>query len=62
MDFFPARALRVAHGRLEREVEPWDQVDLAAIMHEENKSIGLPVTTFMTALRHALSGMKVRAF
>ena len=39
---------------------PWDQLGIADMLHEENGRLGLKPKTFMTVLRHALTGMKVR--
>jgi len=36
----------------------WEQLSFADILHEENTHLGLKPKTFMTVLRHALTGMK----
>lgn len=48
-----------------RRVEPtppgqsWDPLTIVDILHDENLKLGLKQKTFMTVLRHALTGMKV---
>jgi glutamyl-tRNA synthetase len=39
----------------------WEDVSaLADVLHAENRAAGIKLARFMTALRHAMSGMKVR--
>ncbi|KAF8621852.1 hypothetical protein AX15_007468 [Amanita polypyramis BW_CC] len=40
--------------------ESWKSSELHRTLHEEQKRLGLPLKPFMTTLRHALTGMKVR--
>jgi glutamyl-tRNA synthetase len=45
-------------SRLEREAGAWEEHDLTRMLRAENAALGLRPQVFMTALRHALSGMK----
>ena len=40
-------------------VEPWTEDELVTVLHESAHDLGIAQKTFMTVLRHALSGMKV---
>ena len=40
-------------------VEPWTEDELVTVLHESAHDLGVAQKTFMTVLRHALSGMKV---
>ena len=40
-------------------VDPWTEDELATVLHEAVHDLGVAQKTFMTVLRHALSGMKV---
>lgn len=40
-------------------VESWTEDELTTILHEASHDLGVAQKTFMTVLRHALSGMKV---
>ena len=40
-------------------VESWAEDELTAILHEAISDLGVSQKSFMTVLRHALSGMKV---
>jgi hypothetical protein len=40
--------------------ESWEVLPMADILHVENAQLGLKSKIFMTVLRHALTGMKVR--
>lgn len=42
--------------------QEWEAYDVASVLHEENKKTGLKSKVYMTVMRHALSGMKVRLF
>ena len=55
----PVRILTGVVPRLEL-VESWEEDELAAVLHEASHDLGVAQKTFMTVLRHALSGMKVR--
>ena len=56
------KTLRTVNDLLSDEAEPWHGVDINDILLESNAKVGLPHKVFMTILRHALSGMKVRVF
>lgn len=45
-----------------RSTSPWDVQTILNALHDENRAAGVKTATFMTALRHAMSGMKVRLF
>lgn len=40
-------------------IESWTEDELTAVLHEASNDVGVVQKTFMTVLRHALSGMKV---
>jgi len=40
-------------------VDPWTEDELTTLLHEASHELGIVPKTFMTVLRHALSGMKV---
>ena len=40
-------------------VETWTEDELITLLHEASHELGVVPKTFMTVLRHALSGMKV---
>jgi len=42
-----------------RSTSPGDVQAIADVLHSENKAAGVKPARFMTALRHAMSGMKV---
>ena len=42
-----------------RSMSPGDVQAIADVLHTENKAAGVKPARFMTALRHAMSGMKV---
>ena len=41
-------------------VESWTEDELVTVLHDVSHDLGVVQKTFMTVLRHALSGMKVR--
>jgi hypothetical protein len=41
-------------------VESWTEDELVDVLREASHDLGIVQKTFMTVLRHALSGMKVR--
>ena len=43
-----------------RSTSPWDVQAVADALHAENRATGVKPARFMTALRHAMSGVKVR--
>lgn len=45
-----------------RSTSPWDVRTIADALHAENRTVGVKPARFMTMLRHAISGMKVRFF
>ena len=45
-----------------RSTSPWDVQNIINALHDENRAAGLTSARFMTVLRHAMSGMKVRFF
>lgn len=54
----PVRILTDVVPRLEL-VESWTEDELLVVLHEAAHDLGIVQRTFMTVLRHALSGMKV---
>ena len=40
-------------------MESWAEDELATVLHEASHDLGVSQKTFMTVLRHALTGMKV---
>jgi hypothetical protein len=59
----PTFADRVVGGvkaRLESAIEPWEDLDILGILHNEREALRLSTKVFMTALRCAITGMKVR--
>ena len=47
-------------SRLEDSQTSWDVTSLSGMLHEENAKASLKQKEYMTILRHALTGMKVR--
>jgi hypothetical protein len=45
-----------------RSASSWDVPTVADALHAENKVAGVKPARFMTAMRHAMSGVKVRLF
>ena len=45
-----------------RSTSPWDVQSIINALHAENSAAGVKPVRFMTVLRHAMSGMKVRFF
>ena len=54
----PVKILTNVVPRLEL-MESWTEDDLTVVLHEAAQELGISQKTFMTVLRHALSGMKV---
>ena len=45
-----------------RSTSPWDVQTITDALHAENRTAGIKPARFMTVLRHAMSGVKVRDF
>lgn len=45
-----------------RSTSPWDVQTITDALHAENRTSGIKPARFMTVLRHAMSGVKVRFF
>jgi hypothetical protein len=45
-----------------RSTSPWDVRTITDALHAENRTAGIKSARFMTVLRHAMSGVKVRDF
>lgn len=45
-----------------RSTSPWDVQTIINALHDENRAAGVKPARFMTVLRHAMSGVKVRFF
>jgi glutamyl-tRNA synthetase len=45
-----------------RSTSPWDVQTITDALHAENRAAGIKPARFMTVLRHAMSGVKVRDF
>jgi hypothetical protein len=43
-----------------RSTSPWDVQTITDTLHAENRTAGIKPARFMTLLRHAMSGVKVR--
>jgi glutamyl-tRNA synthetase len=43
-----------------RSTSPWDVQSITDALHAENRTAGIKSARFMTVLRHAMSGVKVR--
>jgi hypothetical protein len=56
---FPGKVLQAVGELLANETEPWDRANIERILHASNAKLDVPHKSFMTVLRHALSGMKV---
>jgi hypothetical protein len=46
--------------RLRSTTSPWDMQTITDALHVENRAAGIKPARFMTVLRHAMSGVKVR--
>jgi glutamyl-tRNA synthetase len=46
--------------RLRSTTSPWDVRSITDALHTENRTTGINPVRFMTVLRHAMSGVKVR--
>ncbi|GLB36805.1 putative class-I aminoacyl-tRNA synthetase family protein [Lyophyllum shimeji] len=53
-----AQTLDAVVAVLEAAPEPWDQLDILNLLHEERERLDAPYKVFMTVLRHALCGQK----
>lgn len=54
------RTLDAVIGKLKASSDIWDQLDILGLLHEEREKLQISPKAFMTPLRHALTGMKVR--
>lgn len=52
--------LQAVKSRLETEPASWVDTEISQVLHEETEKVSLKTRIFMTVLRHALTGMKVR--
>ena len=48
-------------SRLRSVLSSWDPATLTDVLHDENRKTSLKQKEYMTILRHALTGMKVRS-
>lgn len=44
-----------------RSTSPWDMQTITDVLRAENRTAGMKPARFMTMLRHAMSGVKVRS-
>lgn len=56
---FADRVVGGVKSRLESAIEPWEELDILGILHNEREALRLSTKVFMTALRCAITGMKV---
>lgn len=56
----PVQTLERVSAKLEEQHEDWDDLDISSLIHTVRADLNINQKTFMSILRYALTGMKVR--
>ena len=56
----PVQTLERVSAKLEEQHEDWDDLDISSLIHTVRADLNVNQKTFMSILRYALTGMKVR--